>query len=88
MRNVRAEAGELAQLAVGSGAVLQRAKHLGQLLLAGGAGLQEFSPLSSGKGQVFRKKESSARSWPGAGEEGRPRRPHSAHSVPNPALCF
>ena len=43
---------------------------MGQLLLAGGAGLQEFSPLSSGKGQVIPEKESPAGSWPGAGEEG------------------
>ena len=38
--------------------------------MAGGAGLQEFSPLSSGKGQVIPEKESPAGSWPGAGEEG------------------
>ena len=35
-----------------------------------GLGLQEFSPLSSGKGQVIPEKESPAGSWPGAGEEG------------------
>lgn len=71
MRNVRAEAGEPAQH--GGVGLSCRAKHLGQLLLAGGVGLQEFSPLSSGKGQVFREKESPAGSWPGAGEEGRVR---------------
>lgn len=72
MRNVRAEAGEPAQH--GGVGLSCRAKHLGQLLLAGGVGLQEFSPLSSGKGQVFREKESPAGSWPGAGAEtqGRP----------------
>ena len=37
---------------------------------------------------MFREKESPAGSWPGAGEEGRPRRQHSGHSVSGPALCL
>ena len=37
---------------------------------------------------MFRETESPAGSWPGAGEEGRPRRPQSGHSVPGPALCL
>ena len=52
-----------------------------------GPGLQEFSRLSSGKGQVFREKESPAGSWPGAGEEG-PVGCTQGRSVPGPALCF